>query len=95
MFPRKLFSRKLALLGAPLLLGVPAACGADAPQQGCAADMGGITLPPGFCATVFADNLGHTRHMAVTADGTLYVNSWSGRYFRNAPPAPAGASSSR
>jgi hypothetical protein len=54
MFPRKLFSRKLALLGAPLLLGVPAACGADAPQQGCAADMGrhhpaaGL-LRHGFC----------------------------------------------
>jgi hypothetical protein len=28
--------------------------------------------------------------MAVTPDGTLYVNSWTGRYFRNAPPAPGG-----
>ncbi|EGD60830.1 glucose/sorbosone dehydrogenase-like protein [Novosphingobium nitrogenifigens DSM 19370] len=46
----------------------------------------GITLPPGFCATVFADNLGHTRHMAIAADGTVYVNSWSGRYYRNFPP---------
>jgi glucose/arabinose dehydrogenase/cytochrome c553 len=50
----------------------------------------GILLPPGFCATVFADNLGHTRHMVVAEDGTLYVNSWSGRYFRNRAPAPLG-----
>ena len=36
-------------------------------SDGCAADNGGITLPPGFCATVFADNLGHARQMAVGA----------------------------
>jgi len=30
----------------------------------CAGDNGGITLPPGFCATVFADNVGHARQMA-------------------------------
>jgi glucose/arabinose dehydrogenase len=47
----------------------------------------GLTLPPGFCATVYADHLGHARHMAMTADGTLYVNTWSGRYYRNAPPS--------
>jgi len=65
---------------------------ANAAQSGdaCPADNGGLTLPPGFCATVFADNLGHTRHMAVAPDGTVYVNTWSGRYFRNAPPAPGG-----
>lgn len=61
-----------------------------ADASSCATTETGITLPPGFCATVFADNLGHTRHMAVGADGTLYVNSWSGRYFRNSPP-PKGA----
>jgi glucose/arabinose dehydrogenase len=33
----------------------------------------GITLPKGFCATVFADGLGTARHMAVAADGVLYV----------------------
>ena len=30
----------------------------------CAGDNGGITLSPGFCATVFADNVGHARHMS-------------------------------
>jgi len=49
----------------------------------------GITLSPGFCATVFADNLGHVRHLTVTADGTVYANSWSGRYYHNDTP-PAG-----
>jgi glucose/arabinose dehydrogenase len=38
-------------------------------SDGCAADNGGVTLPPGFCATVFADNLGHARQMAFGADG--------------------------
>ena len=47
-------------------------------------------LPPGFCATIFADDLGHTRHMVVAPDGVLYVNTWSGRYFPNAPPPPGG-----
>ncbi|HEX7857161.1 MAG TPA: c-type cytochrome [Sphingobium sp.] len=50
----------------------------------------GITVPPGFCATVFADNIGHARHLVVAGDGTVYVNTWSGRYYRNAPP-PKGA----
>lgn len=49
----------------------------------------GLSLPPGFCATIFADTLGHARHMAVAADGTVYVNTWSGPYYRGA--APTGA----
>jgi glucose/arabinose dehydrogenase len=39
----------------------------------CDADNGGITLPPGFCALVAADNLGTARHLAVAANGDLYV----------------------
>jgi glucose/arabinose dehydrogenase/mono/diheme cytochrome c family protein len=49
----------------------------------CTGDFGGITLPRGFCATVFADNIGHARQMAVAADGTLFVNTWSGVYYQN------------
>jgi glucose/arabinose dehydrogenase len=45
--------------------------------------------PPGFCATVFADNMGHIRQMVVAPNGVLYVNTWSGRYYRNDVP-PAG-----
>ena len=54
----------------------------------CPGDDPGITLSPGFCATIFADNLGHVRHMAFGPDGVLYANTWSGRYFRyDTPPA--------
>ena len=56
----------------------------------CAGDNGGITLSPGFCATVFADKLGHARHLAVAPDGVVYVNTWSGRYYHNAAPPPGG-----
>jgi glucose/arabinose dehydrogenase/mono/diheme cytochrome c family protein len=55
----------------------------------CAGNNGGITLPPGFCATVFADNIGHARQMVVAPNGTVYVNTWSGGYYRNDTP-PAG-----
>jgi glucose/arabinose dehydrogenase len=55
--------------------------------KGCEADNGWINLPPGFCATVFADNLGHARHLVVAPNGVVYVNTWSGRYSGNdAPP---------
>lgn len=39
----------------------------------CAVDNGGLTLPPGFCASVFADSVGGPRHMAVAANGDLLV----------------------
>jgi len=45
----------------------------------------GIVLSPGFCATVFADNLGHARHLAVAPNGVVYVNTWSRR---SSLPAP-------
>jgi glucose/arabinose dehydrogenase len=56
----------------------------------CPADNGGITLPTGFCATVFADSVGHARHMAIAPNGIVYVNTWSGRYYGNAPPPRGG-----
>jgi glucose/arabinose dehydrogenase/mono/diheme cytochrome c family protein len=57
--------------------------------QACSGDNGGITLSPGFCATVFADNIGHARHLVVAPNGVVYVNTWSGRYYANDKP-PAG-----
>ena len=56
----------------------------------CPGDNGGLSLSPGFCATVFADNLGHVRHMVVAPDNTLYANTWSGRYFPKSPPPRGG-----
>src|ERR1700716_2735493 len=55
----------------------------------CAGDNGGITLSPGFCATVFADNVGHARQMVVAPNGVVYVNTWSGRYYANTENAKA------
>jgi glucose/arabinose dehydrogenase/mono/diheme cytochrome c family protein len=55
----------------------------------CGGDNGSITLSAGFCANIFADNLGHARQMAFAPNGVLYVNTWSGRYYRNDTP-PAG-----
>ncbi len=71
-----------------VLAGVHGEALAQRPE--CQGDNGGLTLSPGFCATVFADNLGHVRHLVAAADGTLYANTWSGRYFPNAPPPPGG-----
>lgn len=56
-------------------------------RTACDPDNGGLTLPPGFCASVFADNLGRVRHIAVAPDGDVYANSWSSTYtnLKNAP----------
>jgi glucose/arabinose dehydrogenase len=49
--------------------------GAASGQQrvACATTLVGITLPAGFCATVYADTLGPTRHIAVAPNGDLFV----------------------
>lgn len=62
---------------------------AGAPRAACAGDNGGLTLPAGFCATVFADSLGHARHLVVGSNGVVYVNTWSGEYYDDRTP-PAG-----
>ena len=41
---------------------------------------GGLSLPPGFCASIFADNLGRARQLTVAPDGSVYVNTWSSFY---------------
>jgi glucose/arabinose dehydrogenase/mono/diheme cytochrome c family protein len=61
-----------------------------APTSGCPNAAGDITLPPGFCATVFADGIGHARDMVVAPDGVVYVNTWSGRYYGNTTPHSGG-----
>lgn len=56
----------------------------------CAGNNGGLTLPDGFCATIFADSLGHVRHLVVPGNGDVYVNTWSGSYYSDGttPAAP-------
>ena len=63
---------------------------AQAADTSCPADESGLTLPPGFCATIFADTVGHARHLTVGPTGVVYVNTWSGRYFGNAVTRPDG-----
>lgn len=55
---------------------VPQASAASAPA--CDSGNGGITLPPGFCALVVADNLGAARHAVVADNGDLFVALQSG-----------------
>ncbi|MDE2137801.1 MAG: PQQ-dependent sugar dehydrogenase, partial [Gammaproteobacteria bacterium] len=62
---------------------------APAPPRGACAHAG-LTLPPGFCATVFADHVGHARHLAVAPNGVVYVNTWSGSYYDDGPVHPGG-----
>jgi hypothetical protein len=50
----------------------------------------GIVLPLNFHATIFADHLGHPRHLAVAPNGVVYANTWSGRYFHFDAIPPGG-----
>jgi glucose/arabinose dehydrogenase/mono/diheme cytochrome c family protein len=63
---------------------------AQAANLACPHDDSGLKLPPGFCATVFADGIGHARHLAVAPNGVVYVNTWSGRYYGNDTPHDGG-----
>jgi glucose/arabinose dehydrogenase len=56
----------------------------------CAGDNGGITLAAGFCASVFADSVGHARHVVVAPNGDVYVNTWSGTYYPDKSVLPGG-----
>ncbi len=47
----------------------------DKAPVSCPDGNGGLTLPPGFCASIFADDVGAPRHLAVSSDGTLYANN--------------------
>lgn len=91
-FNQRSFASSGAGLAALLAL---SACGtreapvaAAPPAPTCPGDNGGLSLAPGFCATIFADNIGHTRHLTVSPEGVVYVNTWSGMYFGfDTPPA--------
>jgi len=63
---------------------------APAAQGGQACPDAGLKLPAGFCATVFADDIGHARHLVVAKNGVVYVNTRSSRYYGNAPLPTGG-----
>src|ERR1700722_127173 len=64
--------------------------GAQTKSQACASDDTGLKLPAGFCATIFADGIGHARQLVVAANGVVYVNTWSGDYYPPGDKPPAG-----
>lgn len=63
---------------------------AAAASAACPGADSGLKLPAGFCATIFADGIGHARHMAAAPGGVLYVNTWSGQYYGNDTPHAGG-----
>ena len=86
----------LVLLGAlgckrlPRRLPKSSATERRAEAAACPGDDSGLKLPAGFCATIFANGVGHARHLAVAPNGVVYVNTWSGRYYGNDKPPHAG-----
>jgi len=68
----------------------PANSGPGSGSQTCPNNDSGLKLPAGFCATIFADGIGHARQMVVAPNGVLYVNTWSGRYYGNDTPHAGG-----
>jgi glucose/arabinose dehydrogenase len=71
MTPTKPLTLALVTAAAAILLHHPTVRAADA--IACDPDNGGLTLPPGFCALVAANNLGEARHATVAPNGDLYV----------------------
>ena len=59
-------------------------------SSSCPNDETGLKLPTGFCATLFADGIGHARHMVVSPGGLVYVNTWSGTYYGKDVPHAGG-----
>jgi glucose/arabinose dehydrogenase len=79
--PSLVYSTAAAVL---LTAAVALAAGSRSGPSGaakCAADNGGLTLAEGFCASVFTNDVGPVRHIAVAPNGDLYAAT-SGRFLR-------------
>src|SRR5262245_9285339 len=87
-------ARKISLSALVLAAGIfgfqTSSAESRARREPCPGDDSGLTLPDGFCATVFADGIGHARHMVSAPNGVLYVNTWSGDYYANDKPPSGG-----
>lgn len=64
--------RFAALLGLAASAATVSAVSSPEPRA-CAPDNGGLKLPPGFCATLFADSLSAPRHIVVAPNGDVIV----------------------
>ena len=82
------FMKWVSLFGALSLATTVASAQAKAPA--CPEDQTGLHLPGGFCATLFADRIGHARHLVVSPSGVVYVNTWSGVYYGKDVPHSGG-----
>jgi len=78
------------IIGSVLSAQIQSRPGIKTKSQVCSNDDTGLQLPAGFCATVFADGIGHARHMVVGLSGVVYVNTWSGAYYGNTTPHEGG-----
>lgn len=58
------------------------------PTFGCDPGNGGLTLAPGFCAQVVADDLGAARNLAVAENGDIYVSIRTGARAPGQPMQP-------
>jgi hypothetical protein len=61
-----------------LLLSLPAFAGAQSNRTKCDPDNAGLKLPPGFCASIFADSVRGARHLWVAPNGDVFVSRQEG-----------------
>ncbi|HUB77630.1 MAG TPA: hypothetical protein VMB03_02485 [Bryobacteraceae bacterium] len=78
MIDTKKLTLCLAAAAAALLVLPHSAIHAAGAPIACDPDNGGLTLPPGFCALVVANDLGEARHAVVAPNGDLYVALMNG-----------------
>jgi glucose/arabinose dehydrogenase len=65
--------KNLLISFSALMLMVSLSCQNKTPENVKPVNNGGLTLPDGFISTIFADNLGAGRHIAVNGNGDLYL----------------------
>jgi glucose/arabinose dehydrogenase/mono/diheme cytochrome c family protein len=86
-----MFMNRMRNLFALAVCAIATAHSAGAAQAtGCPNEDATLSLPAGFCASIFADGIGHARHLTVSPAGVVYANTWSGRYYGNTPPHEGG-----
>ena len=57
----------------PDTVGAKGSATAAATPPACTTGTADLTLPAGFCATIFADSVSHARHVAVASNGDVYI----------------------
>lgn len=71
---RNLISRSASILALTSAVACSSGSTARSVTPPCVRNDAGITLPSGFCATVFADSIGSARHLVVAPNGDVFVN---------------------